>query len=266
MTQILVKGAGGRMGSRIISLILKDPRFQLAGAVESKGHSLIGKDAGELFGNGKTGIKISENFPAQLKSNTVCIDFSSPQSTLKTCEWAEKKGVAMVIGTTGLSDDQVKRVSSASTSVPLVLSPNMSIGVNMMFKLLKETAAILGQDYDMEIVELHHHLKKDAPSGTALKMAQILSGAIGEKLEKVAVYHRQGMVGERKKNEIGIQSVRAGDIVGEHTVYFAGLGERLEITHKATSRDNFAQGALMAAQWLVGKPAGLYDMQAVLGF
>jgi 4-hydroxy-tetrahydrodipicolinate reductase len=146
-----------------------------------------------------------------------------------------------------------------------VYSPNMSIGVNMMFKILKEVALKLGQEYDMEIVELHHHLKKDAPSGTALKMAQILSEAIGEKLEHVAVYGRQGMTGARKKKEIGIQSVRAGDIVGEHTAYFAGTGERLEITHKATSRDNFAQGALTAAAWVVNRPPGMYDMQDVLG-
>jgi 4-hydroxy-tetrahydrodipicolinate reductase len=266
MTEILVKGAGGRMGSRIISLILKDPRFHLAAALEAKGSPALGRDAGEWVGMGKSGIKILEELPSSLKSGTVCIDFTSPDSTLATCLWVEKQGMPMVVGTTGFSPVQLNQLSSAAKAVPLVFSPNMSIGVNMMFKLLKETAAKLGREYDMEIVELHHRLKKDAPSGTALKMAQILSEAIGEKLEDVAVYHREGMIGERKKKEIGIQSVRAGDIVGEHTVFFAGMGERLEITHKAASRDNFAQGALLAAAWIVDKPPGLYDMQAVLGF
>lgn len=266
MTEILVKGAGGRMGSRIISLILKNPRFHLAAALEAKGHPSLGRDAGESIGMEKSGVKILEDPPSSLKSGTVCIDFTSPDSTLATCDWAEKRGMPMVIGTTGFSPGQIKQLSSAAKRVPLVFSPNMSIGVNMMFKLLKETAAKIGREYDMEVVELHHHLKKDAPSGTALKMAQILSAEIGEKLEDVAVYHREGMIGERRKKEIGIQSVRAGDIVGEHTVYFAGIGERLEITHKATSRDNFAQGALLAASWISGKKPGLYDMQAVLGF
>ncbi|MFI5303480.1 MAG: 4-hydroxy-tetrahydrodipicolinate reductase [Nitrospiria bacterium] len=265
MTHILVKGACGRMGSKIIALILKNPRFNLFGAIEFKSHPSVGRDAGEMAGMGKSGINILEDFPSILKPDTVCIDFSSPESALKTCEWAEKQGVPTVVGTTGFSVRQLESLFNASKKVPLVYSPNMSIGVNVMFKLLKEAASKLGQDYDMEVLELHHHLKKDAPSGTALKMAQILSGAIGENLDDIAVFHRQGIIGARKKKEIGIQSIRAGDIVGEHTVYFAGLGERLEITHRATSRENFAQGALMAAEWLVGKPAGLYDMQAVLG-
>ncbi|MBI1823465.1 MAG: 4-hydroxy-tetrahydrodipicolinate reductase [Nitrospirae bacterium] len=266
MTSILVKGAGGRMGNKIISLILGDSRFLLSGAVEMKGHPAIGRDAGEMAGVGKSGVRVSEEFPPSVQSGTVCIDFSSPVSTIATCDWAERRGVPLVIGTTGFSSKQIDSLGSTSKKVALVFSPNMSIGVNVMFKLLKEAAAKMSRDYDMEVVELHHHLKKDAPSGTALKMAQILSEAMGEKLEEVAVYHRQGMTGERKKKEIGIQSVRAGDIVGEHTVYFAGLGERLEITHKATSRDNFAQGAIRAAEWVVNRPPGMYDMQAVLGF
>jgi 4-hydroxy-tetrahydrodipicolinate reductase len=266
MTEILVKGAGGRMGSRIISLILKDSRFHLGAALEVKGHPALGRDAGESAGMEKSGVRISEHLPSSLNASSVCIDFTSPESTLETLEWAELRRLPMVVGTTGFTSVQFKQLSSAALKLPIVFSPNMSIGINMMFKLLKETASRLGREYDMEVVELHHHLKKDAPSGTALKMAQILSAGIGEKLEDVAVYHREGIIGERKQKEIGIQSVRAGDIVGEHTVYFAGIGERLEITHRATSRDNFAQGALLAAGWIVDKQPGLYDMEAVLGF
>ncbi|MHB8483295.1 MAG: 4-hydroxy-tetrahydrodipicolinate reductase [Nitrospiria bacterium] len=264
-TKILVKGAGGRMGSKIVSLALKDKKFQLAWAVELDGHPFSGKDSGEALGLEKSGIKVSGSLPSRVESHTVCIDFTVPESTVADLSWAEQNKTPLVVGTTGLSKEQVKRLTLASEKIPVVYSPNMSIGVNMMFKVLRDVALKLGREYDMEIVEMHHSLKKDAPSGTAIRMAQILSGAIDEKLEDIAVYHRQGMIGERKKKEIGIQSVRAGDIVGEHTVYFAGMGERLEITHKATSRDNFAKGALMAAAWVAERDPGLYDMQAVLG-
>ena len=264
-TKVLVKGAGGRMGSKIISILIKDPNYQLTGAVETKGHPLVGKDAGEAVGFQKTGILVSDELPTAPEPKTICIDFTTPESTLALFPWAEQHQIPLVIGTTGLSKEQLKTLTHTAEKIPVVYSPNMSIGVNMMFKILHDVALKLGWDYDMEIVEMHHHLKKDAPSGTAIKMAQILSKAVDEKFEDVAVYHRQGMMGERKKKEIGIQSVRAGDIVGEHTVYFAGIGERLEITHKATSRDNFAKGALMAAAWVAERDPGLYDMQAVLG-
>ncbi|MBI3604608.1 MAG: 4-hydroxy-tetrahydrodipicolinate reductase [Nitrospirae bacterium] len=265
MVQILVTGAGGRMGGKIISLILKNKNFKLVSAIEAPGHPLIGKDAGASAGLERSGVQISEQFPASLSGKTVGIDFTAPESTLAFCRRAETLGMPMVVGTTGFSGGQIEELSRIAEKMPVVYSPNMSIGVNMMFKILKEVALKLGQEYDMEIVELHHRMKKDAPSGTALKMARILSEAIGEKLVNVAVYGRQGMTGARKKKEIGIQSVRAGDIVGEHTAYFAGMGERLEITHKATSRDNFAQGALTAAAWVVNRPPGMYDMQDVLG-
>lgn len=265
MTSVVLHGAAGRMGIRILSLLLQNNKFRLLGAVERTGHPMAGKDAGEIAGLEKTGVPITEKFPPRPSKGTVCIDFSSPQAALETLKWAEEARVPVVIGTTGFSADQARRISAAAERLPVVFSPNMSIGVNVMFKILKESASVLGLDYDMEVIESHHRLKKDAPSGTALKIARILAESIGEKLESVAVYHREGMIGERKKKEIGIQSIRAGDIVGEHTVYFAGPGERLEITHRATNRENFAQGALVAAAWVEGKPPGLYDMQAVLG-
>ena len=265
MTDVIVRGAAGRMGIHLVSLLLRNEKLRLFGAIERKGHPASGRDAGEFAGLGKSGIIISETIPSNLPKETVCIDFSSPESTLGGFRWAEENRIPLVIGTTGFNEEQSGRISALAKKIPVVFSPNMSIGVNLMFKLLKEAASKLSRDYDMEIVELHHHLKKDAPSGTALKMARILADSLGEKLENVAVYHREGMIGERKKKEIGIQTVRAGDIVGEHTVYFVGPGERLEITHKASSRENFAQGALVAAGWLSGKSPGLYDMQAVLG-
>jgi 4-hydroxy-tetrahydrodipicolinate reductase len=178
---------------------------------------------------------------------------------------ARKQGKAMVIGTTGLSKDDLAALREAAAVIPIMQAPNMSVGVNLLLKVLKDVARVLGDDYDIEIVEAHHRLKKDAPSGTALKMAEVIAQAVDRNLDEVGVYSRHGIIGERKKKEIGIQTVRAGDIVGDHTVLFGGLGERIEITHKASSRDTFARGALKAALWLAGKKPGLYDMQDVLG-
>jgi 4-hydroxy-tetrahydrodipicolinate reductase len=253
------------MGSRVLALAIQSGRFRIAGACERKGHPAVGRDAGDWSGSGRLGLDIVDELPAALPNPSVCVDFTFPESTRQTLDWAEKAQCALVIGTTGLSSGDQLRLDRAARLLPVVYSPNMSIGVNMMFKLIREAASGLGRAYDMEIIEYHHNLKKDAPSGTALKMAEILSGELGKDLKDAAVYHRQGITGERKKETIGIQSVRAGDIVGEHTVLFAGPGERLEITHRAGSRDNFAAGALKAAEWVVGKSAGLYDMQAVLG-
>ena len=178
---------------------------------------------------------------------------------------AAGKGKSMVIGTTGFSKEDLTEIGTLTKTVPCVLASNMSLGVNLLLKVLQDIARVLGDDYDIEIVEAHHRLKKDAPSGTALKMAQVIADAVDRNLEEVAVYARKGIIGQRTKKEIGIQTIRAGDIVGEHTVIFGGLGERIEITHKASSRDTFARGALKAALWLAGKPSGLYDMQDVLG-
>jgi 4-hydroxy-tetrahydrodipicolinate reductase len=195
----------------------------------------------------------------------VLVEFTHPEPTIKHLKEAAAAGKAMVIGTTGLSPQQVEELKGLATKTRVVFAPNMSVGVNLMFKVVEQIAQVLSEGYDVEIVEAHHRLKKDAPSGTALKLAQIIAQALGRDLEKVGVYGRQGITGERTKEEIGIMTVRAGDIVGEHTVTFCGIGERLEVIHRAHNRDNFARGAVRAAQWIVAQPPGLYDMQDVLG-
>ncbi len=191
----------------------------------------------------------------------VIINFSSPQASLESLEFAKEAGLAIVIGTTGLNSDQMSRVKELSKSVRCVFAPNMSIGMNVMFRIVQEVANVLGPEYDIEILEAHHRLKKDSPSGTAVKLGELISSSIGRDFGKVGVYGRKGNGGERTKDEIGMQVIRAGDIVGEHTVLFGGIGERLEITHRAHSRDNFARGAIRAALWVVNQPNGLYDMQ-----
>ncbi|MGZ3569216.1 MAG: 4-hydroxy-tetrahydrodipicolinate reductase, partial [Thermodesulfobacteriota bacterium] len=195
----------------------------------------------------------------------VIINFTNPKNSIESLEFAKEKGLAIVIGTTGLSPEQIERVKGLAKSVRCVFSPNMSVGVNVMFKIVQEVAQVLGPDYDIEIFEAHHRLKKDSPSGTAVKLGELVAKAVGRDFGKVGVYGRKGMVGERTRDEIGMQVIRAGDIVGEHTVLFGGIGERLEIIHRAHSRDNFARGAIRAALWVVNQPNGLYDMQDVLG-
>jgi 4-hydroxy-tetrahydrodipicolinate reductase len=195
----------------------------------------------------------------------VIIDFTAPDSALEHMEWAASRSIAAVIGTTGLSSGQAARIKELARTIPCVCSPNMSVGINLMFTLIDRVARILSDRYDIEIIEAHHRLKKDAPSGTAVTMARILADAMNRELGAVAVHQRKGMIGARRRDEIGIQVVRAGDIVGDHTVLFAGEGERLEITHRAHSRDTFAAGAVRAAAWVTGQPPGLYDMRDVLG-
>ncbi len=265
MTRLIVAGAAGKMGSRIAALAKDYPDLKLVGAFERKGHEAIGKDVGEVIGIGRIDIPISDNLDEIIDNADVVISFTAPEASIEHLSIASKKKKAVVIGTTGFSKEGIQSVKELSKSIPVVLAPNMSVGVNLLFKVLGDIAKVLGDDYDIEIVESHHRLKKDAPSGTALKMAQVISEAINRNLDEVAVYARKGMIGERTRKEIGIQTVRAGDIVGEHTVLFGGLGERIEITHKASSRDTFARGALKAAMWIYGKPAGLYDMINVLG-
>ena len=265
MIKIAVAGAAGKMGQRITALSKEYPELKLTAAFERKGHGAIGKDIGTIVGVGETGIKLSDSLEGIIDNSDLIIDFTSPASTKDNLRLASKKGKAMVIGTTGLSKDDMKEIEPFTKNIPCVMASNMSTGVNLLLKVLQDVAKVLGDEYDIEIVEAHHRLKKDAPSGTALKMAQVIADAVNRNLDEVAVYARKGIIGERAKKEIGIQTVRAGDIVGEHTVMFGGLGERIEITHKASSRDTFARGALRAAQWLAGKPAGLYDMQDVLG-
>jgi len=265
MIKIGVAGAAGKMGSRITALSKEYEGIELAGAFERKGHPDIGKDIGVVTGTGNLGISLSDGIEEIIDKVDLIIDFTSIESTKENLKIASNKGKAMVIGTTGFSKEDLKEIESLTKTIPCVLASNMSLGVNLLLKVLQDIARVLGDDYDIEIVEAHHRLKKDAPSGTALKMAQVIANAVNRNLEEVAVYSRKGIIGQRTKKEIGIQTIRAGDIVGEHTVLFGGLGERIEITHKASSRDTFARGALKAASWLAGKPSGLYDMQDVLG-
>ena len=265
MVKAVVTGAGGRMGGRIITLISAAKDIRVVGAVEQKGHALIGKDVGEALGLGATGVRIDDDLGACIEKGDVVIDFTNHEASLGHLELAAKKNRAIVIGSTGFTAEEMKKAARLAKKARCVLAPNMSVGVNVLFKVLDDVARILGDEYDVEIVEAHHHLKKDAPSGTAMKMAQIVAKALKRDLDKDGVYTRKGLIGERKKTEIGIQTLRAGDIVGEHNVMFGAVGERLEFIHRAHSRDNFAKGAIRAAKWIVGRENGLYDMQDVLG-
>ncbi|HUJ79285.1 MAG TPA: 4-hydroxy-tetrahydrodipicolinate reductase [Nitrospiria bacterium] len=262
---VIVMGAAGRMGSRIISLLREQKEVSLAAAIEYQSHAAIGRDAGEAAGGETLGVTITPDLPRALKHGRVIIDFTAPEVTAETAALAAKAGIPLVIGTTGLSDGHLKTVRAAADKVAVLHSPNMSIGVNLLFRLSAEAATALGPSYDIEIVEAHHRMKKDAPSGTALHLARVLADATGRKLEQAAVYTRHGSEAARQAGQIGIQSIRGGDIVGDHTVIFAGSGERLELTHRASSRDNFARGALLAATWIVDQPPGLYTMQDLLG-
>ena len=265
MVNTIVAGAAGRMGRRIIHMICRNPETTLVGAFERPGHPDIKEDAGVLAGVGELGVKIHESLGEVMDKGDVLIDFSAPEATLENMRACSRTGLSAVIGTTGIIGEMLEELKTLAKKTRCVFSPNMSVGVNVMFKIAGEMARILGDDYDMEILEVHHRLKKDAPSGTAMKLAGVLADAVGRDLDKVGVYERKGMIGQRTDAEIGIQTWRAGDITGEHTVMFGGIGERLELTHRAHNRDNFARGAVRAALWIVGQPDGLYDMQDVLG-
>jgi 4-hydroxy-tetrahydrodipicolinate reductase len=265
MIKAIVMGAGGRMGGRISALIAAAEGIEIAAAVEKKAHPAVGKDLGEILGLGKTGKIVVDDLKKVIGSGDVIIDFTHHESSLENMALAAKQGKPMVIGTTGFTAEELKKAKNYAKKAPFVLAPNMSVGVNVMFKVLDNVAAILGNDYDVEIVEAHHNLKKDAPSGTAMKMAQIIAAALKRNLDQEGVYTRKGMIGERSKTEIGIQTLRGGDIVGEHNVMFVTNGERLEFIHRAHNRDNFARGAIRAARWVISQKSGLYDMQDVLG-
>ena len=265
MVRAIVAGAAGRMGERIIHNIRQSKGITLAAAFERPDHPCLGQDAGQRVGLGDLGIKIAGALEEVINAGEVVIDFTTPEATLKNMRVASSRGLAMVIGTTGISGDTLKEITALSQTIRCVMSPNMSVGVNVMFRIAADMARYLGRGYDIEILEVHHRLKKDAPSGTAMKLAQTLALSTDRDLDEVAVYERKGMIGERTEKEIGIQTWRAGDITGEHTVLFGGIGERLELIHRAHNRDNFARGAVKAAEWIVQQPAGLYDMQDVLG-
>ena len=265
MTRVIVAGAGGRMGRRLISLVKDSDTLTLVGALEGKGHAALGRDAGEVAGCGRTGVKVSEDLTALLGNGEVVVDFSAPAATLDHVKAVAQCRRAIVIGTTGFSSSDLDELKMLARQVPCVCSPNMSVGVNVIYKVIAEMARTLGEDYDIEVIEAHHRLKKDAPSGTAVKMADILAQAMNRDLGRVGVYTRKGLIGERARGEIGIQTIRAGDIIGDHTVLFGTMGERIEVTHRAHSRDTFASGALRAARWVVKQPPGFYDMLDVLG-
>ena len=265
MTKTIVAGAAGRMGYRLVSLIKDSPALMLTGALESRGHPSLGKDAGEMAGSGHAGVSITDSLSYLLEQGEVLIDFSAPEPTLEHMRTVVRYRRAMVVGTTGFSPVQLEELKSLAQEIPCVFSPNMSVGINLICKVISEMARTLGEDYDIEVIEAHHRLKKDAPSGTALKIAEVLAHAVNRDLDQVGVFARKGMIGERAKGEIGVQTIRAGDIVGDHTILFGGIGERIEITHRASSRDTFAQGALRAAKWIAHQPPGLYDMIDVLG-
>jgi len=265
MIKVAVTGAAGRMGQRIVCLTTAADGLTVAAAVERPLHKAVGEDAGVVAGCGRLGVAISDSLERAMQISDVLIDFTFPEVTLENAAVCARLGKRMVIGSTGFTPEQRHALGEFSRAIPIVCAPNMSVGVNVCFKVLKEIAKSLGEDFDVEIVELHHNKKKDAPSGTAVRMGEVVATALGRDYHQVANCHREGFTGERTREEIGMQTVRGGDIVGEHTVYFIGMGERIELTHRAMSRDMFARGAVRAAAWLATQKPGLYDMQDVLG-
>lgn len=253
------------MGRNIIAAIVDTQGVELCCGTESAGHPELGFDLGNLAGVGKKNIPLRDNLADCLDTCDVVIDFTLPEASMKTLEAVAGKKKAVVFGTTGFSPEQKAEIEKAARSIPVVLAPNMSIGVNVLFKVVGEVARVLGDAYDVEIIEAHHKFKKDAPSGTAVRISEIIADALSRDLEQVGVYGRKGFSEGRGEKEIGIHTVRAGDIIGEHRVMFGGMGETLEVSHRAQSRQTFARGAVRAAQWVVNQPPGLYDMQDVLG-
>lgn len=262
MTKLAIAGAAGRMGTAIIQAVQARPDMQIAIALERSGSDLIGADAGELAGISRLEVPILDSLAAP--EFDVMIDFTNPGATLQHVEQCRERRARMVIGTTGLGDADRRRIEKAAEKIAIVLAPNMSVGVNLCLGLLQMAARTLGDSVDIEVVEAHHRHKVDAPSGTALRMGEVVADALGRTLEQDGVYCREGVTGERARRTIGFSTIRGGDIVGEHTVMFIGDGERVEVAHKATSRIIFANGALRAADWLMERENGLYDMQDVL--
>jgi len=263
-TNVAILGCSGRMGRNLIQAAIEHESIELEGGSVRQSSSFVNFDLGELAGIGAIGKKTSTDLNELLNAD-VFIDFTSIETSLENIKWCQKNNKALVIGTTGFSDEQVETIKQAGKDIAIILAPNTSVGVNLMFKLLEITAKAIGDYTDIEIFEAHHRFKKDAPSGTAVKMGQVIADILDRDLNKVAVYGREGITEERKKETIGFATVRAGDIVGEHTAFFADIGERLEITHRASSRMTFALGAMRAAFWLSEAENGYYDMQDVLG-
>ena len=258
-------GAAGRMGKTILEVIDATAGVAVGAAIEQKGSPMLGLDAGEVAGIGRQGVSITDDIEAVMNDFDVLIDFTQADAVLKNLDKCRTNKKRVVIGTTGLSAGQQQEIRTASRDIAIVFAPNMSVGVNLCFKLAELAAGIIGDSTDIEIIEAHHNRKIDAPSGTAVRLGEIVADTLGRDLEDCAVYGRQGFTGARDRKTIGFETIRAGDIVGEHTVMFAGAGERVEIRHVATNRKTFAGGAVRAAQWIMGKETGLYSMQDVLG-
>jgi 4-hydroxy-tetrahydrodipicolinate reductase len=261
--KIAVAGASGRMGRMLVEAIAKAPDTILSGALDVAGSPALGQDAAAFLGR-PAGVAIESDLARALAGARCLIDFTRPEGTLKHLAWCAEHGIAMVIGTTGFDDAGKAAISKAAEKTAIVFAPNMSVGVNVTLKLLEMAAKSLSEGYDIEIIEAHHRHKVDAPSGTALKMGEVIADALGRDLKQCAVYGREGVTGERDPSTIGFATIRGGDIVGDHTVLFAGDGERIEISHKSSSRVTYAHGALRAARFLADKSTGLYDMQDVL--
>ncbi|MGC1678230.1 MAG: 4-hydroxy-tetrahydrodipicolinate reductase [Candidatus Binataceae bacterium] len=264
MANLIVAGAAGRMGRMLIALAARDAAHKLVGAVEAPGIAAVGKDAGDIAGVGALGIKITDDYGALVRPGTVTLDFTTAAASMEHLEAAVKAGGAVVIGSTGFSAEQETRAKEIAPRIRAVIAPNMSIGVNVLMKIAAEVAAIL-PDFDAEVIEIHHRTKVDAPSGTALGLGRAIASARGQELARHAVYGREGITGVRPPDQIGVLAIRAGDAVGDHTVIFGGQGERLELIHRAQSRESLARGALRAAAWLEEQKPGLYSMRDVLG-
>jgi len=262
MLNIAIAGSSGRMGRTLIEVISQAPDMRLSAALDRAGSPFMGKDAGELIG-AACGTPITDSLESLVGAHAL-IDFTRPEGTLAHIAFCRAKKINLVIGTTGFTPEQKQHIVEASRDIGIVFAPNMSVGVNIVFKLLEQAARVLNDGYDIEIIEAHHRHKVDAPSGTALRLGEVVAAATGRNLADCAIYGREGVTGERNPATIGFSTIRGGDIVGDHTVLFAGIGERIEISHKASSRATFAMGALRAARFLAGKSSGLYDMQDVL--
>ncbi len=262
--KVAVAGASGRMGRMLTEAALADEGIALVAAFDREDAPFVGRDAGELIGVA-SGVTIGSDARAAIAAADCVIDFTRPEGTLAHLALARELGRAMVIGTTGFSNEQKAQIAAAAEHIPVVFAPNMAVGVNAVFRLLEVAARILDEGYDVEVIEAHHRYKVDAPSGTALRMGEVVAHALGRNLDECAVYGREGVTGERDANTIGFATIRGGDVVGDHTVLFAGLGERIEITHKSGSRMPYATGAMRAARFLAARRAGLFDMQDVLG-
>lgn len=265
MLRVAIMGAAGRMGKNLVEAVNHNEKTTLGAAIVESSSSLKGVDAGELAGLGKLGVLLDTNLENQLTNFDVLIDFTNPTVTMHNIQLCKGANKAIIIGTTGFSAEQKQQIEVAAKHIPIVFSANFSVGINLCFKLLDLAAKVLGDEVDIEVIEAHHRNKVDAPSGTALRMGEVVADALGRDLKEVAIYGREGHTGARKRDTIGFVTVRAGDVVGDHTVLFAGEGERVEITHKASSRMIYANGAVRAALWLQSHTQGLYDMQDVLG-